>query len=38
LKRAFIARIEPNAVLSVLLERGLWLKRARRMKLLKGER
>jgi hypothetical protein len=37
LKRAFIARIEPNAVLSVLLERGAWLERARRMKPLKGE-
>ena len=38
LRRAFVARIEPNAILSVLLERGVWLPRARRMRPLKGER
>lgn len=38
LKRAFVARIEPNADLSLLLERGKWLPHARRMRRLKSER
>lgn len=38
LKRAFVARIEPNADLTVLLERGKWLPQARRMRRLKSER
>lgn len=38
LRRAFVARIEPNADLSVLLERGKWLTHARRMRRLKSER
>lgn len=38
LRRAFIARIEPKGSLSILLEKGKWSKRPRKMKLLKGER
>lgn len=37
LRRALVARIEPNAVLSVQLENGKWLPRARRLRPLKGE-
>lgn len=38
LKRAFVARIEPGAQLSVLYERGKKLLHARRMRRLKHER
>lgn len=38
LRRGFIARIEAKGELTLLLERGRWLPRARRMRPLKNER